>query len=116
MLQQEQEDKQKNLDEAQHQIEEISEQKENLQQLLNEKETEKANLVELLADADVAIERHKERQRNEVVKIPSRDIRLTRTELGRGAYGGEKDMTNTNISYSTNCYLLALTIVNCIVI
>ena len=89
-LRQEQEDKrnvQKDLDEARTQIEQLSEEKANLRQLLNEKQREKATIEELLSDAVTAIERHKQRQ--EVFNIPSHDIQLTGTELGRGSYGGE---------------------------
>ena len=95
-LQQEQEDKrnvQTDLDEARTQIEQLSEEKANLQHLLNEKQREKATIEELLSDAVTAIERHK--QGKEVFNIPSHDIQLTDTELGRGSYGGE--MHNTDI-------------------
>ena len=61
--------------------------KANLQQQLNQEQREKANVVELLSESDAAIERYK--QENEVFNIPSHDIQLTGTELGRGAYGGE---------------------------
>ena len=60
---------------------------ENLEQQLNQEQREKANVVELLAESDAAIERYE--QENEVFNIPSHDIQLTGTELGRGAYGGE---------------------------
>ncbi|XP_062506307.1 ankyrin repeat and KH domain-containing protein 1-like [Corticium candelabrum] len=89
-LQREQEEKhdvQNDLDEARQQIEQLSVEKENVQQLLNEAEIEKGNVVELLSDADAAIERYKQERENEVFKIPSRDIQLTGTELGRGSYG-----------------------------
>ncbi|XP_062499267.1 probable serine/threonine-protein kinase DDB_G0281745 [Corticium candelabrum] len=59
--------------------------KANLQQQLNQEQREKANVVELLSESDAAIERYK--QENEVFNIPSHDIQLTGTELGRGAYG-----------------------------
>ncbi|XP_062507041.1 probable serine/threonine-protein kinase DDB_G0281745 [Corticium candelabrum] len=65
----------------------MSVEKENVQQLLNEAEIEKGNIVELLSDADTAIERYKQERENEVFKISSRDIQLTGTELGRGSYG-----------------------------
>ncbi|XP_062523532.1 probable serine/threonine-protein kinase DDB_G0281745 [Corticium candelabrum] len=78
---------QKNLDEAQQHIQQLIEEKNNLQRLLIEKRREKSNIEELLADADAAIERYKQRQRNEVLNIPSHDIQLTNTELGRGSYG-----------------------------
>ncbi|XP_062506344.1 probable serine/threonine-protein kinase DDB_G0281745 [Corticium candelabrum] len=89
-LQREQEEKhdvQNDLDEARQQLEQMSVEKENVQRLLNEAQIEKANIVELLSDADAAIERYKQERENEVFKIPSHDIQLTGTELGRGSYG-----------------------------
>ena len=68
---------------------EIREEKENLQRLLNEEQREKANIVDLLSDADAAIEQYKQGQENEVLNISSHDIQLTHTELGRGAYGSK---------------------------
>ena len=65
----------------------LEREKDNLQQQLNREQREKANILELLSESDAAIERYK--QENEVFNIPSRDIQLTGTELGRGAYGGE---------------------------
>ena len=91
-LQREREDKcsvQKDLDEARQQIEQMSVDQENLMRLLNEEQLEKANIVELLSDADAAIERYKQERENQVFNIPSCDIQLTGTELGRGSYGGE---------------------------
>ena len=65
--------------------------KQEQQQLLEREkdnlQRENGNFVELLADADAAMVRYK--QENEVSNIPSHDIQLTGTELGRGAYGGE---------------------------
>ncbi|XP_062500375.1 probable serine/threonine-protein kinase DDB_G0281745 [Corticium candelabrum] len=78
---------QKDLDEARQQIEQMSVEQENLMRLLNEEQIEKANVVELLSDADAAIERYKQERENQVFNIPSRDIQLTGTELGRGSYG-----------------------------
>ena len=91
-LQRERDDKcniQKDLDEARQQIEQMSVEQENLMRLLNEEQIEKANVVELLSDADAAIERYKQERENQVFNIPSCDIQLTGTELGRGSYGGE---------------------------
>ena len=78
----------KDLDEARQQIEQMSVEQENLMRLLNEEQIEKANILELLSDADAAIERYKQERENEVFNIPSHDIQLTGTELGRGSYGG----------------------------
>ncbi|XP_062507115.1 ankyrin repeat domain-containing protein 17-like isoform X2 [Corticium candelabrum] len=89
-LQREREDKrsvQKDLDEARQQIEQMSVDQENLVRLLNEEQIGKANVVELLSDADAAIERYKQERENQVFNIPSCDIQLTDTELGRGSYG-----------------------------
>ncbi|XP_062506694.1 ankyrin repeat domain-containing protein 17-like isoform X2 [Corticium candelabrum] len=89
-LQRERDDKrnvQKDLDEARQQIEEMSVEQENLMRLQNEEQLEKANILELLSDADAAIERYKQERENEVFNIPSHDIQLTGTELGRGSYG-----------------------------
>ncbi|XP_062505268.1 probable serine/threonine-protein kinase DDB_G0281745 isoform X2 [Corticium candelabrum] len=63
----------------------LEREKDNLQQQLNQEQREKANILELLSESDAAIERYK--QENEVFNIPSHDIQLTGTELGRGAYG-----------------------------
>ena len=71
----------------QQQQQRLEREKDNLQQLLNQEQREKANVVELLSESDAAIERYK--QENEVFNIPSHDIQLTGTELGRGAYGDE---------------------------
>ena len=65
----------------------LEREKDNLQQQLNREQREKANILELLSESDAAIERYK--QENEVCNIPSDDIQLTGSELGRGAYGGE---------------------------
>ena len=65
----------------------LEREKDNLQQQLNQEQREKANIVELLSESDAAIERYE--QENEVFNIPSHDIQLTGTELGRGAYRGE---------------------------
>ena len=65
----------------------LEREKDNLQQQLNQEQREKVNVIELLAESDAAIERYE--QENEVFNIPSHDIQLTGTELGRGAYGGE---------------------------
>ena len=65
----------------------LEREKDNLEQQLNQEQREKANVVELLSESDAAIERYE--QENEVFNIPSHDIQLTGTELGRGAYGGE---------------------------
>ncbi|XP_062523739.1 probable serine/threonine-protein kinase DDB_G0281745 [Corticium candelabrum] len=62
----------------------LEREKDNLQQQLNQEQREKANIVELLSESDAAIERYE--QENEVFNIPSHDIQLTGTELGRGAY------------------------------
>ena len=99
-LQREQEEKhdvQNDLDEARQQLEQMIVEKENVQRLLNEAQIEKANIVELLSDADAAIERYKEERENEVFKIPSHDIQLTDTELGRGSYGGEAQFRSSLI-------------------
>ncbi|XP_062523531.1 probable serine/threonine-protein kinase DDB_G0281745 [Corticium candelabrum] len=63
----------------------LEREKDNLQQQLNREQREKANILELLAESDAAIERYK--KENEVFNILSHDIQLTGTELGRGAYG-----------------------------
>ena len=88
-LQQEQDNIQKDLDEARQQNERIREEKDNIQRLLNEEQRQKATVVEMLSDADSAIARYQQAQENEVLNIPSHDIQLTGTELGRGSYGGE---------------------------
>ena len=78
-LQQEQENRdniQKELDEARHQMIQICKQQEH-------ELREKANIAEQLSDAEQVIER------NKVLNIPSHDIELTDTELGRGSYGGK---------------------------
>ncbi|XP_062523481.1 probable serine/threonine-protein kinase DDB_G0281745 [Corticium candelabrum] len=69
----------------QEQQQRLEREKNNLQQQLNQVQRENANFVELLAGADAAMVRYK--QENEVSNIPSHDIQLTGTELGRGAYG-----------------------------
>ena len=109
-LQQEQEDKhnvQKDLDEARTQIKQLSEEKANLQQLLNEKQREKATIEEMLSDADAVIERYKQRQRSEVLNIPSHDIQLTGTELGRGSYGGEMHNTDIPLLHYLSCSVIS---------
>ena len=96
----------------QEQQQRLEREKNNLQQQLNQVQRENANFVELLADADAAMVRYK--QENEVSNIPSHDIQLTGTELGRGAYGGEICRLITRVSCSfiilgfmlTNCLLL----------
>ena len=75
-------DIQNDLDEARQRIEQMSVEQENVQRLLNEAQIENANIIELLSDADAAIERYKQERENEVLKITSRDIQLTGTELG----------------------------------
>ena len=82
--------------ELQQQIQQRLQDEEHFQQLLNEEQREKACLVELLSDAEAAIERYK--QDNEVFNIPSHDIQLTGTELGRGSYGGEMQFITSTIS------------------
>ena len=74
---------QKELDEARHKIIQVSEEKEHVQRLLSKELREKTNIEERLSDAEQVIER------NKVLNIPSHDIELTDTELGRGSYGGK---------------------------
>ncbi|XP_062523919.1 probable serine/threonine-protein kinase DDB_G0281745 [Corticium candelabrum] len=64
-----------------------NEKKEHLQQLLTEEQRRTANIEELLSDAEAALERNNQKKESEVLNIPSHDIRLTDTELGRGSYG-----------------------------
>ena len=66
-----------------------NEKKEHLQQLLTEEQRRTANIEELLSDAEAALERNNQKKESEVLNIPSHDIRLTDTELGRGSYGGD---------------------------
>ena len=89
----------------QEQQQRLEREKNNLQQQLNQVQRENGNFVELLADADAVMVRYK--QENEVSNIPSPDIQLTGTELGRGAYGGEICRLITrfpvHLLYSASC-------------
>ena len=76
-------------EELQQELQRLQRENENLQRLLNEEQREKATIDELLSDAESAIERYEQAARTEVLNIPSHDIQLTGTELGRGSYGGE---------------------------
>ncbi|XP_062523494.1 uncharacterized protein LOC134198174 isoform X3 [Corticium candelabrum] len=74
-------------EELQQELQRLQRENENLQRLLNEEQREKATIDELLSDAESAIERYEQAARTEVLNIPSHDIQLTGTELGRGSYG-----------------------------
>ena len=76
-------------EELQQELQRLQLENENLQRLLNEEQREKATMDELLSDAETAIGRYEQAARTEVLNIPSLDIQLTGTELGRGSYGGE---------------------------
>ena len=97
----------------QEQQQRLEREKNNLQQQLNQVQRENASFVELLADADAAMVRYK--QENEVSNIPSHDIQLTGTELGRGAYGGEICRLITRVS-SCSFILLGFMLTNCLLL
>ena len=74
----------------QRQLDESRVQNEALQRSLNDLQVQKSNTEELLSDAEATIERYKEREQTEVLRIASNDIQLTDTKLGGGSYGGER--------------------------
>ena len=95
----------------QEQQQRLEREKNNLQQQLNQVQRENVNFVELLADADAAMVQYK--QENEVSNIPSHDIQLTGTELGRGAYGG--DMTFDH-KVSCSFIIISFMLTNCLLL
>ena len=74
----------------QRQFDESRVQIEALQCSLNDLRVQKSNIEELLSDAEATIERYKEREQTEVLRIASHDIQLTDRKLGGGSYGGER--------------------------
>ncbi|XP_062504725.1 centrosome-associated protein CEP250-like [Corticium candelabrum] len=71
----------------QRQFDESRVQIEALQCSLNDLRVQKSNIEELLSDAEATIERYKEREQTEVLRIASHDIQLTDRKLGGGSYG-----------------------------
>lgn len=85
VLNQQIESLQQGMEDRQRQVDSLTEEKEVLQETVSQLEA-------LLTDAETKItegrQRAQAREREEIVNIPSRHIRLTNEKLGSGSYGG----------------------------